>query len=184
MIRPSSVLLCALLLAVGTARAAEGNLTPVPTQITCDHAEAVSTDKEMTTVFTGDVQVTGTNLHISCDRMEIISLRSGDKGQVLSKENRFRSLVATGHVRINQGDREATCGRAEVLPGDNKIILTENPMVEDKDTGWVYTSRGSLTLLRGERRVHGEKVTITGPAIKDLGFDKNLKPGGESGSGK
>jgi len=179
MIRPYSVLLCAFLLASGAARAAEGNLTPVPTQITCEHAEAVSTDKEMTTVFTGDVQVTGTNMRISCDRLEIISYRSGEKGQVLAKENRFKSMIATGHVRINQGDREATCGRAEVLPGDNKIILTDNPMVEDKDTGWTYTGR-NLTLLRGERRVHGEKVTITGPAIKDLGFDKNLKPGNEN----
>jgi len=52
----------------------------------------------MTTLFTDDVVVTGNNIRITCDRLEIVSLRFGEKEQVVAKQNRFKSLVATGHV--------------------------------------------------------------------------------------
>lgn len=181
MISPRSLPALLLCLGLGLAAAPSLRAAPaasepalVPTQITCNYAEAVSGEKEMTTVFTGDVVVTGTNMRLQCDRLEVISFINGPKDQIVAKENQFKSLIATGHVRIVQGSREATCGRAEVLPGENRIILSERPMVVDAETGWTYTGK-NLYLLRGERRVHGEKVTFTGPAVKDLGFDKNKK---------
>ncbi len=36
-----------------------------------------------------------------------------------------------GDVHIVQSDREAACGRAEVLPDDDKIILSDHPVVKD-----------------------------------------------------
>ena len=51
-------------------------------------------------------------------------------GATLGKYGKFKYLLATGHVRIVQGDRVATCGRAEVFPGDDRIVLTENPVVK------------------------------------------------------
>lgn len=159
-----------------------------PTKITCGYAEAISTDKEMTATFTEDVVVTGTNMSLHCDKLEVISYISGEKDQLISKENQFKSLIAQGHVRIVQGSREATCGRAEVLPGEDRIILSDKPVVIDSETGWTYKGQ-SLYLLRGERRVHGEKVTFTGPSVKDLGFDKKkqvptnaAKPGANGGN--
>ena len=75
-----------------------------------------------------------------------------------------------------QGEREATCGRAEVfLPKDNKITLTEDPVVTDHGNNTVCTGT-KLVMLRGERRVFVEHVHMTGPPIKDLGFDKSLPP--------
>jgi lipopolysaccharide export system protein LptA len=129
----------------------------------------------MTTVFTGDVVVTGNNIHVTCDRLEAVSVRIGDQDQVVAKQNRFKSLVATGHVKIVQGDREATCGRAVVLPDDNKITLTEDPVVVDHGAGWTDAGE-KITMWRGERRVEVEKPHLTGPALKDLGFDKDQKP--------
>jgi len=78
-------------------------------------------------------------------------------------------------VRIVQGDREATCGRAEVFPREDKIILTEEPMVTDHGNEAKYIGR-KIEMFRGERRVRGEGVHLILPAIKDLGFDKNEAP--------
>ena len=166
--------LAALVGAPARAPAAEEPLLP-PTTITSQHGESVSTDTEMTTVFTGDVVVTGNNIHVTCDRLEAVSVRIGDQDQVVAKQNRFKSLVATGHVKIVQGDREATCGRAVVLPDDNKITLTEDPVVVDHGAGWTDAGE-KITMWRGERRVEVEKPHLTGPALKDLGFDKDKKP--------
>jgi len=169
------VLLCltALAGAPALATAAEEPIIS-PTTITSKHGESISTDMEMTTLFTDDVVVTGNNIRITCDRLEIVSLRFGEKEQVVAKQNRFKSLVATGHVKIVQGDREATCGRAVVLPDDDKITLTESPVVVDHSAGITWDG-DKLWLLRGERRVYGDTVHITMPPIKDLSFDKNKK---------
>lgn len=169
-------ILAVLLLTLASPRtkAQESAVPVVPTTVTCDHFESVSNDQEMTSILTGRVVVTGTNIRITCDRMEIVSYRQGSKEQLVAKENQFKSLVATGHVKIVQGEREATCGRADVLPGDDKIILTDSPMVEDKQHAVTWTGT-SLELYRGQRRVVGKDVVFHGPPIKDLGFDKNDK---------
>ena len=145
-----------------------------PTEITARHMESHSTDTEMATVFTGEVVVTGNNIHLTCDRLDAVSVRTGDQAQVVARQNRFKSLVATGHVKIVQGDREATCGLAVVLPDDDKITLTESPVVVDHSAGVTWNGE-KLWLLRGERRVYGDNVHMTLPPIKDLGFDKDKK---------
>jgi lipopolysaccharide export system protein LptA len=169
------VLLCfaALVRAPAPATAAEEAPVP-PTEITARHMESHSTDTEMTTVFTGEVVVTGNNIHLTCDRLDAVSVRTGDQAQVVARQNRFKSLVATGHVKIVQGDREATCGLAVVLPDDDKITLTESPVVIDHSAGVTWNGE-KLWLLRGERRVYGDNVHMTLPPIKDLGFDKDKK---------
>ena len=171
---PPVVLFClAALVGALALRATEAPLLP-PTEITSQHFESVSTDTEMTTLGPGDVMVTGNNIRITCDRFEVVSLRIGDQEQVVAKQNQFKSLIATGHVKIVQGDREATCGRAVVLPDDDKITLTENPVVVDHSADVTWNG-DKLWLLRGERRVFGDYVKVTLPPIKDLGFDKDKK---------
>ena len=167
-------LLCFALCAALPTLSAKEEATPVPTEITSKHFESRSTDTEMTTLFTGDVVVTGTNLRITCDRIEVISMRLGEKSDVVTQQNRFKSLVATGNVKIAQADREANCGRAVVLPGDDKITLTENPIVIDHGANITWTG-DSLMLLRGERRVLGNNVRLVGPPVRDLGFDPDKK---------
>jgi lipopolysaccharide export system protein LptA len=153
---------------LSSARAAD----PPPTVITSDSGEARSTDTETTSLFKGEVVVTGNDIRIDCDQLEVISSRSGDKADTIGRQNNFKYILATGHVRIAQGDREAVCDRAEVLPLDNKITLTGHPVVTDHGNGTVY-SGDQLVLYRDQRLVTGEHVHITAPPIKDLGFDKN-----------
>lgn len=146
------------------------------TNIKCDGAgEMVSTDTETTITFNDNVVVTGTNLKLTCDYLQVVVLRTGDPTATIGKLNKFGSLLATGNVVITQGDREAACGRAEVLPEQDRIILSENPVIVDRDTD-TRTVGDKITLLRGERKVIVEKLKLTGPPIKDLGFDKTEKP--------
>ena len=153
------------------------NVTPQNTVIESESFDWRSTDKETTSVFTGRVVVTGTNLRLTCDRLEIVALRSGDPKATIGKIEAFKSLVATGNVRIIQGDREAACGKAEVLPGDDKILLTGSPVVVDHSVNWTWTG-DELEMLRGERQIRGKNARFTGPPIQDLGvdLDKKLQP--------
>lgn len=142
-----------------------------PTVITSQRSEMTSTDTETTVVCDGAVTVTGTNLRITCDHLTVVVTRLGDKAAVLDRLDQLKSLVATGHVRITQGDREATCGRAEISPGADKLVLTEDPVVTDRSDN--FTQAGDrITLLRAQRKVIVDNPKLTGPPIKDLGFDK------------
>jgi lipopolysaccharide export system protein LptA len=137
--------------------------------------DSQSTDTQTVSVFTTNVTVTGNDIRITCDRLEVVSLRSGGKEDIIGKQDRFKSLTATGKVRIVQGDREATCERAEVLPGEDRITLSGNPMVVDHGNNSTATGE-PLILYRGDRRIHGTNVRIILPPLKDLGFDKNQPP--------
>ena len=167
-------LLLAASLAAFLATAHAQSADSQPTVITSVDLDMRSSDTETTALFTQNVVVSGTNLKLTCDRLEVVALRDPQKGGAIGEIEKFKSLVATGNVRILQGDREATCGRAVVLPGDDKIILTEEPTVIDHGVGWSWTG-DELLLLRGERQVRGKNVRIVGPPVKDLGFDKEKK---------
>jgi lipopolysaccharide export system protein LptA len=121
-------------------------------------------------------EATGTNLRITCDRIEATAVGKNENSAVKNSTARdvekFKTIIATGKVRIVQGDREANCERAEVLPRESKIILSGQPVVIDRGTGSVATGE-PLVLLKDQRRVQGDNVKITFPPIPDLGFDKN-----------
>lgn len=175
------LLCCCTLGLAGSARAAEP--AAQKTTLDCDHAEMWSTGNETRGVCTGSVTLVGTDLRILCDRLEFTALGMGDKSSTLPTLDKFKYMLATGHVVIIQADREATCGRAEVLPREDKVILTENPVLIDHGTDW--TSAGEkITLLRGERRVIVDKSRVTGPALKDLGYEKSVPPAAAAGADK
>jgi len=155
---------------------------PQKTTLDCDHAEMWTEGNESRGICTGSVVLVGTNIKITCDRLEFVATGIGDTSSTLPTLEKFKSMLATGHVVIVQGDREATCGRAEVLPRDDKVILTENPVVIDHGTDWTNAGE-KIILYRGQRRVVVEKPRIIGPEIRDLGFDKN-KPAGEAPANK
>lgn len=155
---------------------------PPPTVIECSGpAETISTDTETVATFRDEVVVTGNNIKLTCDFLKVIAIRKGDPDSTLGSYGNFKSLVATGNVRIVQGDREATCGRAEVFPGEDRIVLSEEPVVRSFDDEYIATGP-RLVLYRGQRRAviesnETERARITLPAIKDLGFDEETKDG-------
>lgn len=194
MTRPSRFLLAAALLIGGAClqailRAAEPTPPPaaplVPTVIeSAGPAEMISTATETTFTFRDQVVVTGTNLKLTCDLLVVIAKRTGDPAATLGKQENFKSLIATGHVRILQSEREATCGRAEVLPGEDKVILSDNPKVRSLDGKYVADGP-RMILERGQQKAvieGGSRFTL--PALKDLGFDKEKKTAPADGAAK
>lgn len=162
--------LALLLASAGPLRAQSA--APQPTVIESDgRAEMVSTDKETTITFRDNVRVTGTGLRLTCDYLEVVVERTGDLAATLGQMEKFRSLLATGNVRIVQEDREAACGRAEVLPGQDRIVLSQNPVVVLHDENTRIAGE-TITMLRGQRQVLVDKPTIVGPPVRDLGFDR------------
>jgi lipopolysaccharide export system protein LptA len=150
------------------------------TVIDSEQFDMHSTDTETTLVFTGKVVAVSTNQKVSCDRLEVVALRKGDPKATIGKLDSFKSFVATGNVHIVQGDREAACGRAEVLPGDDKVVLTGQPVIVDHTVNWTWTG-DELEMLRGERQIRGKNARFTGPPMKDLGVDKlKAAPAAES----
>ncbi len=159
-------------------------VTPVETVITSQKANIWSNEAgtESYGIFTGNVVITGTNLRITCDRLDITAEgqnspapASAAKAKAGTADNveKFKTIVAQGRVQIIQGEREANCERAEVFPREGKIILTGKPVVIDRGNGSGVTGE-PLVLLKNERRVFGDNVRITFPPINtDLGFDKN-----------
>lgn len=161
------------LAALPAAEPAAPTTTPIePTVITSQRSELTSTDTETTVVCDGAVTVTGTNLRITCDHLVVVTTRLGDKAAVLDKLDQLKSLVATGHVRIVQGDREATAGRAEISPGADRLVLSESPVVFDHSAN-ATQSGDRITMFRGERRVIIENSRTTLPGVKDLGPGKD-----------
>ncbi|HEY4246372.1 MAG TPA: hypothetical protein VGM64_05910 [Lacunisphaera sp.] len=167
---------CAMVLSsvLGLAQSVE----PKNTVITSDGpAVMVSNDKqtETTITFKDHVVAIGTNMKLTCDFLEVVVNRSGDPSATIGKLDKFRSMVATGNVFFVMGDREAACGRAQILPGEDKVVLSEHPVLVDHDTN----TRGAgetITLHAGQRRVEIDKPILTGPPMKDLGVDKEIKP--------
>jgi lipopolysaccharide export system protein LptA len=154
-------------------------IAPVETVIEALSAEIWTNEAgtETYAIFKGNVVVTGTNLRMTCDRIEATSVGKNDpassvKGTTAQDVEKFKTLLATGKVHIVQGDREANCERAELLPREGKIVLTGTPVVIDRGAQVVFTGE-PMTLLKNERRVLGENVKFTFPPIPDLGFSKN-----------
>jgi len=177
--RPATLPLLALALA-GIALAADA--PDQKTTLEAARGEYHSVDNQTFGTFDGTaekrVTLVGTNVRIVCDHLEVTLVGVGEKpgtGTVVPSVDKFKYLLATGHVLIFQGDREATCGRAEVFPRENKIELTDQPVVVDHGSGF-HGAGKKITMFRGERRVVIEEPAIEGPPIKDLGFDPNQKP--------
>ncbi|MCF3648353.1 LptA/OstA family protein [Synoicihabitans lomoniglobus] len=159
-----------LLFAVGliSALAISAQETVQETVLEADDLVMTSTATETRALCVGNVKLTGTNMSISCDRLEIVAARTGDTDATIGELNGFKFLLATGHVRLVQGDREATCGRAEVLPAEQKVVLYEDPMVIDHSSDFIAAG-SQITLYRGQRKLEVKHPKLTGPPIQDLG---------------
>ncbi len=179
--RPTALLATAAALLLPAATRAAPPAPPQTTTVDCSGlAESVSTDAETTTVFHDKVVATGNNITLFCDDLKVVTTGINTKGETIAKHDKFKYMLATGHVRIIQGDRVATCGRAEVFPGEDRIVLTEDPVVEI--TSEHYKMSGPrMILYRGQRRavIEGTLTNPTHvllPAIKDLGFPTEPTP--------
>ena len=116
-----------------TGPAGEGKL---PINIESDLMEAM--DKSGIVVFTGHVKATRGGLTIHSDKLEIF-YEKRKKGEETKKT--VKKIVATGQVRITQGERVGTGEQAIYDKPAEKITIT-----------------GAAQILEGPNRVSGERI--------------------------
>ena len=146
--------------------------TAPETVISSDRLEMKNDGDKSFFLFSDNVKLTGNNLVVTCDRLEVHADRTGDLDANIGQLGGIQQILAIGNVSISQEGRVARAGRAEVLPGEDKIVLTENPIVTDTQGS---VSGESMTFYRGERRAvvasgASGPARVVLPAIPDLGF--------------
>ena len=136
--------------------------------------------------FRENVRVSGNNIIVTCDSLEVVANRgSGETGAVIGELGSIETIVAYGNVHITQAGRHAYAGKAEVFPREERVVLSQAPKIVDDGaevTGW------RIILLKGERRAvvesdpasGNQRPTVTLDALPDLGYDM---PGGAGAGG-
>jgi lipopolysaccharide export system protein LptA len=153
-------------------RGQAGSTNPQSTIITSERAELRNTGVDAYTVFEENVRLTGTNLEVTCDKLEVFGEQIEDPENAASALGKIRPrrILATGHVVILQAGRKATAESLEVLPQEDKIILSGNPVVTDTQG----TAAGDrITLLRGDQRLYIDNPRIEMRSLPNLGFPQN-----------
>ncbi len=114
----------------------------VPIHIESDRMDAM--DQSGTVVFTGHVKATRNDLTIYSDKLDVFyEKKTGGKGERKKTKKVIRQIVATGHVRINQGERLGTGEKAVYDKAAEKITIT-----------------GAAQVWEGPNRVGGDTITF------------------------
>lgn len=157
------------------AQAAEEE--PSRTVVESRYTELRSTIKRNYFMFKDDVTVTANNMTVSCDYLEVITMRSGDPDATIGQIGDILSVIAKGNVVILQAGRQALCGKAEVYPLEGRVVMTENPVVVEEGA---RVSGCIITLIKGERKARIEpcegaegpsRSTVILDGLPDIGPD-------------
>ncbi len=160
---------------------------------TGDRMELTSGDVQRTFMLIGNVVVTDRDLEVSCDEAEVIIERpddaddpqSPDSGDERKNPGQISHITAKGNVVIRQRGTRAFAGRAEIFPKERKLVLEDQPRIED-ERGTVTGFR--IVFLQGERRIRiesepdGKRSRVTLKDIAQVGalFGENPTAATES----
>ena len=125
--RPIYVFLAAMPLTANLS-AMEENATR-PTTIDSDMAEVVTTKDGHRFYFSGNVVVTGTDLLLNCDELEILSKRESNSSKSITKVGKISLMVARGKVSIKQKGSLGTGDTATMQADPDVFILHGSPAV-------------------------------------------------------
>ncbi|MBW1975020.1 MAG: lipopolysaccharide transport periplasmic protein LptA [Deltaproteobacteria bacterium] len=181
----STIVICLVLLTNGVASEAKtGNLTFVdrrsePLHITSDRL--VVREKDGVIVFEGHVFVKQADISMSCDKLTVYG-KKGTKpspsGEVLRQIDR---VEAEGNVRVVQGNRVASSGKAIYDVSKQTIVLLDSPVVaqgSDRLSGQMIT----IDLQKGTSVVEGgseKPVQVILYPSKKKGILKEVENGGD-----
>jgi lipopolysaccharide export system protein LptA len=107
---------------------------PAPsTRITSDRLEMVRYPEKSEFKFYGNVHIHAKDFYGNCDEMTVYSHPASHQGQL----GQIRDIVAVGNVYLCTEDktgpepekRESTSGQAHIYPEEDKMVLTENPVI-------------------------------------------------------
>lgn len=119
--------------------------------------------------FSEEVEVTGTNLVATCERLDVISREAANPDPDAEMPLELQRIEAHDTVVFKQSGRTATADRAFIMPKEGKVVLEGRAVVND-ERGRVAGHR--MTLLQGQRRAvvegggpEGERARITLPSM-------------------
>ena len=171
-----SCILFSFRIANGVETISDQFISPL-TVVRSESLEMTSTPELNYFYFSNNVTITGNNLLVKCDNLEVTANRSGEAEATIGRIGVIKKIIAIGSVEIFQAGRAALAGRAELLPAEDKIILTDSPQILDRKatvSGW------RITLLKGNRTAivennpdgtDGSRPTVVLDALPNLGFD-------------
>lgn len=162
----------------GAVRAAEEAPVPEPTTIDSQSLRMQGYADRNVFFFDGEVVVTGENLRVECEEMEVVALRSGESEEeaaegTVGNLGKIQSIVARGRVVIRQAGRTAYAQKAVLAPEQGEVVLTGDPrVVDDADPDFAVRGR-EITLKKGRRQVFVEEPFVTFGPLTDLGFERD-----------
>lgn len=157
---------------------ADKKLEEKPTVITSDKQWLVGGTDSDRYFFEGDVKASGTDMDVSCGKAEVEMRKLKSGGHSISK------ICLLESVNLSSGLKSATCGRAEVFPEDEMVVLSEDPVVIDREDN-TRVSGPRMVYNRGRRSMTVEaETTPSAPAaqsaprsfIPDFEDDETLAP--------
>jgi len=141
------------------------------TVIRSDQLEVLGLEEGNRFVFSGSVTIEGADFTATCDRMEVRTTTGSGNNDDPTGFGSIKVIEATGSVRIVQGSREATAGRAIIRPAQNEIVLESNPVVRDANgtvTGYRMILFGESRRIVVEPGPDGNRPTVDLPSVDSL----------------
>ena len=156
---------------------AGSKLESKPTVITSDKQWLVGGTESDRYFFEGDVKAVGTDMDVSCDKAEVGIRKRKGGGHSINKIDLY------GNVNLSSGLKAATCGKAEIFPEDEMVVLSEDPVVIDREDN-TRVSGPRMVYNRGRRSmtVEAEEPAQNAPTeerrtfIPDFEDDETLEP--------
>lgn len=129
-----------------------------PVRITSDNM--VVHNKEKLIIFKGNVVAKKGNATIYSDELKVYHSQEEGKKQgnkAPGIEGNISKIIATGNVRIEQGERQATGQKAEYFSGEQKVVLTGDPVAWEKGnkvsgTEMIFYLDKDTSIVKGNKK--------------------------------
>ncbi len=100
--------------------------------------------------FEGNVEATGTDMNSKCDR--IIVIIRPPKGNA---PRQISQIIMVGNVKLSQGLKDVSCGRADIHVDEEMAILSDNPVVVNREDNSRVTGQ-RIVYSQGKRTISVE----------------------------
>jgi len=112
-------------------------------------------DNRKVVIFTGDVDAKREDFVINCKKLIVFYKSLPGSKEPGKEKTEVDKIVATGHVKINHSQGgAATAEKAVYYQRDEKVVLTENPVVK-KGNDFVEGDRITIYLKENRSVVEG-----------------------------
>ena len=123
---------------------------PHPQPMIIKSDSLVVDDVHKVVTFSGQVSAEREDFTIYCDKMFVYYRSSKAKGPAGPLGSKITKIVAEGHVKIQRkAGGEALAQHAEYYEGEDKVVLTGNPMVRQ---GQDFVQGNRITIFLNENR--------------------------------